>query len=196
MLLISLKDEKDLLQKVAKDDEIAFKRLFSAYHQELGVFVNSLLNDKETTVEVVQDIYLKIWQNRKDMPEVVNFTSYLFITARNHTLNKIRQIVMEKKRFELYKETIDSNSEFFNVVEDEKEKLYDLIENAIEKLPLQQQKVFVMRQQGLKNPEIARKLNISTNSVTKYQQLALRFVIEHVKICAILSPIIYILFKL
>jgi len=178
MLLTKLEDEHILLQRIAKSDEQAFKVLFMAYHHELGVFINSLLDDRESTLEVVQDIFTKVWTHRDRLPVIVDFTSYLFIITRNYTLNKIRQLASEQKKYELYKTAYEPHEE--GDVE-AIEKRYNLLEEAVFKLPPQQQKVFVLRRQGFKNPEIAKTLNISTDSVAKYQQLALKALSEYVK---------------
>jgi RNA polymerase sigma-70 factor (family 1) len=192
MLLSKVQNEHILLQRIAMDDEQAFRELFIFYHHEIGSFTHSLLHDRETTLEVVQDIFVKIWLNRTRLLEIDNFTAYLFITTRNHVLNKIRQSLREKKRHTSY---LQSASILESSAPDEVQNIeerYQLLEKAVNNLPPQQQKVFTLRQQGLKNPEIAKVLNISTVSVAKYQQLALRFINDYVKAYGVITPLLYI----
>ncbi|QNL49334.1 sigma-70 family RNA polymerase sigma factor [Olivibacter sp. SDN3] len=192
MLLSKLQNEYDLLQRIAIDDEAAFSELFLAYHQELGIFVNSLLNNKESTKEAVHDIFIKVWINRSDLHKIADFTAYLFIVARNHTLNKIRCMVNEEKKLGSYLQAVGFQKEISEEETGYLEAHYELVEKAVHELPPQQQKVFTLRQQGLKNPEIAERLNISSASVAKYQQLALRFISEYVKTYGIIYTLLYL----
>ncbi|MEH6306759.1 sigma-70 family RNA polymerase sigma factor [Olivibacter sp. CPCC 100613] len=191
MLLPKLENEHALLQRIAKNDEQAFKYLFSIYHHELGAFIHSLLNDRESTLEIVQDIFLKIWLQRAKLPDIGNFTSYLFIITRNYTLNKIRQITQEQKKYKHYLNNLE-NEVLFEV--DHQNNRYEVLDKALSKLPPQQQRVFALRQQGLKNPEIARTLNISTASVAKYQQLAMHALAEFVKAYHLVLPFVWFFF--
>lgn len=192
MLLSKVENEHILLQRIAMDDEQAFRELFISYHHEIGSFINSLLHDRETTLEVVQDIFVKIWLNRAQLLEINNFTAYLFIITRNHVLNKIRQLLREKEKHDSYLQSAITLENTALEEQQDIEKRYQLIERAVNNLPPQQQKVFTLRQQGLKNPEIARILNISTVSVAKYQQLALRFINDYVKAYSVITPLLYI----
>ena len=193
MLLPKLQNERVLLQRIAKSDEQAFKYLFSVYHHELGAFIHSLLNDRESTLEVVQDVFLKIWLHRAKLPEITNFTSYLFIIARNHTLNKIRQLTQTQEKHKQYLNALES--EILSESESPNDP-YEALDKALSKLPPQQQRVFALRQQGLKNPEIASVLNISTASVAKYQQLAMQSLSELVKVHHFILPLLYMLFNI
>jgi len=194
MLLSKVQNEHILLQRIAMDDdEQAFRELFIFYHHEIGSFIHSLLHDRETTLEAVQDIFVKVWLNRTRLLEIDNFTAYLFITTRNHVLNKIRQSLREKKKHTSY---LQSASILESIAPEELQNIeerYQLLEKAVNNLPPQQQKVFTLRQQGLKNPEIAKVLNISTVSVAKYQQLALRFINDYVKAYGVITPLLYYL---
>lgn len=192
MLLSKAQNEHILLQRIAMDDEQAFRELFIFYHHEIGSFIHSLLHDRETTLEIVQDIFVKVWLNRTRLLEIDNFTAYLFITTRNHVLNKIRQSLREKEKHTSY---LQSALILESIAPEEPQNIeerYQLLEKAVNNLPPQQQKVFTLRQQGLKNPEIAKVLNISTVSVVKYQQLALRFINDYVKAYGVITPLLYI----
>jgi RNA polymerase sigma factor (sigma-70 family) len=116
--------------------------------------------------EVIQNVFIKVWEVRETLPEIQNFKSWLFITTRNATLNAIRTNVREQR----------CNNEFhLQIVEDETGHLpvydYDnlrpIIEQAVAKLPPQQKRVFVLKQQGRKNTDIANKMGISTQSVIR-----------------------------
>lgn len=167
-----------ILQAIAQDDERAFSGLFHEYHQHLGRFVFSVTRSKELTEEIIQDVFVKIWEERKTLPAVKNFSAWLFIITRNLTLNTIRKQVLVKKKQAAIKQHYDLSEEKETVTDDH---YYALLDRAVDQLPLQQKKVYLLRQQGLKNSAIAFQLNISVNSVKKYQQWALQAIAKFIK---------------
>lgn len=186
----AIQNEAELLTRISFGDEEAFTDLFRAYHNSLGAFVMTLIQSPEMTEEIVHDVFVKIWMDRGSLPGIENFTSYLFIITRNYTLNHIRKITSQKRQL---KEYFNDTGNLIILPEYGTEAEPDylaLIASAVEKLPSQQKKVFVLRSDGLKNPEIAERMGISVDSVKKYQQLALRSVSEFVKVQKILPLIL------
>lgn len=172
-------NEGSLLRSIATGDEEAFAKLFAGYQQKVAGFVLSIIGSREITQEIVQDIFIKLWQQRAGLLEVQNLDAYLFVLSKNHTLNYIRKINRDKKKETDYKTLFpDIGKEHAEVESDD---YLALIEKATALLPPQQQRVFKLRMDGLKNPEIASQLSISTDSVTKYQQLAMKSVVFYVK---------------
>ncbi|MBV7531009.1 RNA polymerase sigma factor [Chitinophaga sp. sic0106] len=168
MGLISIDNERDILNQIANNDEQAFAALFNGYVQQTGKIVFAITGSKEQTEEIVQDVFLKIWNERTRLPEIHKFNAYLFILLRNHTINYINKLVTERKHQQQYSQFVLHNTTEQNTV-------HEHLEKAIERLPSQQKTVFLLRAQGYKNPEIADKMNLSTDSVKKYNQLALKF---------------------
>jgi RNA polymerase sigma factor (sigma-70 family) len=176
-VLHPLKDNH-LLQAIAHDDERAFNSLFLEYHQQLGSFVFPVTRSKELTEEIIQDVFVKLWENRKELPALKNFSAYLFIITRNHTLNTIRKQVQEKEKQQALAQHYDFASETGTVTEDAR---YALLDNAVDQLPQQQRKVYLLRQQGLKNADVAFQLDLSVSSVKKYQQWATQTIVKLIK---------------
>lgn len=183
MALKPLKNEAQLLQAIAGGDEHAFTSLFYGYHQHLGRYVYSLTLSADLAEEVVHDVFLKLWTERERLIEISSFTSYLFIVTRNYTLNAIRKLTIEKKRTRLVEDFLVRDTH-----EPVEEADFDsLLKNAVSQLPPQQQKVFLLRQQGYKNAEVADQMHISANSAKKYQQWAMQSVVKFIKAKAALS---------
>lgn len=176
MALTPVKNEADLLALVAKGDERAFTELFDAYYKPLGEYVYKLTESIEVTEEIVQDVFIKIWLKKEILVELDNFSYYLFILCKNQTLNHLRKKANDKvrqlewlKQFEEETYTMDNSS----VIEEYRV----LMDNAIDKLPPQQKKVYKLsREEHLKYEEIAVVLNISPETVKKHIKLALRFI--------------------
>lgn len=166
---------KNLLLKVAKDDERAFGELFKIYYNQLGDYIMRITESEQLAEEIVQDVFLKIWVNRRLLTDIHCFKAYLLVVAKNHTFTCLKKIAADKKR---NKEWV--NSVLIQATNDEEEGISDnignLIDEAVELLPPQQKKVYIFsRRDGLKQDEIAIKLNISLETVKKHMVLALRF---------------------
>ncbi len=166
---------KIILLKVAEGDENAFGVLFKAYYNQLGEFVMRITESEPLTQEIVQDVFLKIWINRNSLSEVNSFKAYLLVVARNHTFNCLKQIAREKHHKNEWLKTEVQNASN-NVDESDENYTEGLIDEAIELLPPQQKKVYILsRREGKKQIEIASEMNISLETVKKHMVLALRF---------------------
>ncbi|QHS56794.1 sigma-70 family RNA polymerase sigma factor [Mucilaginibacter sp. 14171R-50] len=160
--------EKELLLKVARGDEHAFSELFNNHHQLLGTHIYRITDSVEMAEEVVQDVFLKIWMNRETLSSVQNFKAYLFVVSKNHALNCLRRLAKERIR----QKTIQDNA-LALASEDNSghHNYYSLLDEAIDHLPPQQQKVYLLSRHGrLKYDEIAHQMGLSRETVKKYLQ--------------------------
>ncbi|TSJ36421.1 sigma-70 family RNA polymerase sigma factor [Mucilaginibacter corticis] len=182
MPLKSLDNEKDLLMKIAKGDQKAFAVLFEGYHNPLGEYIMTFSVPAEMAEEVILDIFVKIWMNRIELIRIENFSSYLFILTRNHTLNAIRKTVNNRKKQDSYLRHLANEDLYAAIGTADHEKDYtEIVEKAVAQLPPQQQKVFILKREGKKNGDIAMELDISSESVRKYYQWAVKSVSGYVK---------------
>ena len=173
-----LHNEKAVLLQVAQGDEQAFRLLFGAYHQPLALHVYRLTESAELTEEIVQDVFLKIWMSREALAEVQQFSAYLFVVSKNHTLNALRAIARERVR----QRTWAQETQAAVPAEDKQGYYYSLIDKAIQQLPPQQQKVYLLsRHERLKHREIASRMGISPETVKKYMQLAIASISDYVR---------------
>ncbi|MFC3198864.1 sigma-70 family RNA polymerase sigma factor [Parapedobacter deserti] len=179
MALHRIHNEAEILGGVAKGDEKAFAELFYAYYNQLGEFIFSLTHDTDAAAEIVQEVFAKVWINRESFPLIKSFDAYLFILCRNHTLNYLRRLAAERKKYAAYLREADTVEEATEITV--RQDAHELVERAVQLLPPQQKEVFILRQKGLKNPEISRQMNLSVESVKKYQHLAMKFVSEFVR---------------
>lgn len=172
-------DEKALLSQVMQGDEAAFSMLFHSYHNKLGAYILKLTESFPLTEEIVQDVFLAIWQNRAGLDGINRFESYLFVIARNRAFNCLKQIAREKMRKQEWASNRrdESGEEAPHVAYG-----YDgLIEKAVDKLPPQQKKVYLLHnQQGMEFAAIAIQMGLSATTVKKHMSLALRSIREYV----------------
>jgi len=168
--------ENQLLLRVANGDEHAFAELFRWYAGPLGEFVLKITDTIELAEEVVQDCFIKIWLRRDTLTTVQNFSGYLFIICRNQAFLALKKLAVRKVfQDELEKHLLEEADE--QEIEDNIETYRSMIEEAVAKLPPQQQKAYMLsRYQRLKHEEIAKELGLSSETVKKHIQLALHFI--------------------
>lgn len=167
------------------DDVKMFEFIFKAYFPRLIAFAGKFIEDRSVAEDIIQDVFLKVWLNRKTIEEET-FQSYLFTMVRNACINHIkRKRISDKynvnvqnpaKEEGLYYADFFSDpfhQTIFNEIQQE-------IETVIQNLPDQTQKVFrLSRFQGMKNSEIATMLNISVRTVEKHNTKALQKLKAH-----------------
>lgn len=161
----SQNSEIQLIKAFKKGDANAFKSLFEQHHKRLYSFLLKLLRSKEDAEEIVQDSFLKIWENRENYWEDYPFESLLFRIARNTSLNYIRKKVNRK--------ALEDHLNFFTDVSESSADQYILfqetqgiIETILNGLPPKRKEIFLLQKiEGLSRQEIANKLGISIITV-------------------------------
>jgi len=182
MAIKPIPNESELIQQVTLGSEKAFTKLFDGYYKPLGEFVFRLTESIELAEEIVQDVFIKIWTNRGGLIEIESFSNYIFILSRNQTYNCLRKKANEKIRQLKWEKDLEHSLSQPNDAEQE-DSYRALLEKAIEKLPPQQKKVYLLsRNERLKQEEIAKQLNISAETVKKHLKLATRFIKNNVLI--------------
>ena len=158
------KNIKDLLIRLKNSDKEAFSKIFMMYHQQVYWFCCKSLS-KEDAEEIVQNVFMIVWENRCKIDLQYSFSAYLFSIARHQVYNAIRAKVIHKTFVEKYlemAEDVDAPKEY----DDSMEKLKAKLKLAIALFPERQREIFIMsRTYHLTYKEIAEKLGISENTV-------------------------------
>lgn len=152
-----------------------FEQMFHKHYGELCSYANMFLNDLEAAEEIVQDLFVKFWENRNNIKITFSARSYLFRSARNSCLNFLKHQKIEETYKQYNEEQRESGS---YSVDDEFEgsELEMQIRKAIDQLPPERKKVFIMsRFEGLKYREIAEKSGISIKTVENQMGKAIKF---------------------
>lgn len=171
--------ENELLQQVACGSEQAFRQLFMCYHQWLISHIFRLTGSMAQAEEVAQDVFLKLWMNREVLAGIHKFKPYLFVLSRNHAVNVLKKTIKERMRRQEWEEehAIQLPNEDEPTVT-----LYTLLDEAIDQLPEQQRKVYMLsRYEQLTYTEISDKMNISRETVKKYIQIAIASITAFIK---------------
>lgn len=183
--------EKDLLQLIAAGDEAAFRKLYISYHSLLRTHVYRLTESQESADEIVQDVFLKIWNTREALESIDNFRAYLFVVSKNYTISYLRKHVRQTILHEKWK-----NEETKAVQKEDGDdpviNYYGLLDEAIDHLSPQQKKVYILsRHQQLKYVEIAEQMGISKETVKSYLQLSVASIAAYIQKKGVLECTIF-----
>ncbi len=164
----TLFSEKQLFEKINEESEWAFQVLFKRYYPRMLSFVGKVVKSPYVAEEIVQEVFIRLWENRYMLNEVKNPKDYLFIMVRNHALNYLRAAAREQSRREQLWEDLEKRAANIHATLEEQE-AGQWLEKIVAKLSPQQQKVFrLSREQGLSHQEIANELHLSKNTVKKH----------------------------
>lgn len=157
-----------LWNTVVNDDEKAFERLFGLFYPSLSVYAKRFIEEKEVCEDLVQDVFVALWEGRKKLQITTSMRSYLILSVRNHCLNYLRREGLNRK----YQEFITKES-LLSVEEEDISllpELHELFEKAMAKLPETYRLVFEMHQmEGKDYAEIAETLQLSVSTVKRYK---------------------------
>ncbi len=172
--MLSITDEKELLQKLWDGDRLAFEIIYHRYKGLLYVHASKHLKDQEEAKDIVHDIFSNLWQNRATLHIQDSLTAYLYQSVRNRVINH----QLKSKRADAYMSSFQGFLDQFQGNTDHlvREKmLSDLIEQEIASLPDRMRKVFELsRKEGLSHKEIAEQLHITEQSVRSHVKGALK----------------------
>lgn len=169
--------EKDLFSSLKESDNDAFEFIFRLYYQPLKAFANTIVNDLYLAEDLVQDVFIHLWNNRTTV-EVSSPKAYLYNMVKNKALNSIRHNKVKQRHAD---EILNTTVEFISDELENNEVQIDILK-AINKLPEHCKKIFIMsRMHSLKHKEIAEELNISIKTVKNQIGKALKILREDLK---------------
>lgn len=190
MAVKPLRDEKDVLAKIAEGDQHAFTILFNHYQRDVFVHSKRLTPSEDDALEVVQDIFIKIWMARERLKSIENFGGYLNRIVRNQIFDVLRQIAQETEsqlKFQKVNTELDDST---GQLLDYKDAV-NILNGALSDLAPQQKLVYKLcHQEGMKYEEAALEMNISTETVRAHMKLALKKIRAHFRKHAVLYPML------
>lgn len=180
-----LDSEKDLIQAFQEGDEFAFVSLYNRYKDAVYGFCLKMVHDEALAQDLMQETFLRVYENRERLMKADSFKSWMFTIARNQCLNRIRrrkrEVPLEKERGE---EPVVPKGKT-PVARLEKSEQIDLVDRCLQQLKPSYREVIILREyQGLSYKEIAA-VTRSTLSAIKSRLFKARR-----KLATILEPMI------
>lgn len=167
-------DEREFLESLRKGVSSSYVFLFNRYYSGLVVYAKHLLGAETHAEDIVHDIFTSLWEKRETLDVTISIKSYLFASVRNRCLNHLihQRVHDEYQEAVLHKGDVSGMLTWDYYVESE---LSEMIEKAIDKLPLQCRKIFILSRFEEKTAqEIGDDLSISPRTVEKHIEKALR----------------------
>lgn len=193
MVLNESTSDLELVDKLQKGDVDAFDQIFKKYGDRLFGFVFKYLKSKEETEELVQDVFLKIWSNRKNIKKGFSFKSYLFTIAYHEICAVFRQRQIQVK---IKEDLFLNKNEAINLGEQlEYKSVLEFVDKLIEQLPEKQKIIFnKSRKQGKTTREIAKEMNLAPGTVDNQISKALKFLRENIPNNSLLFTLFFAIF--
>ena len=172
---------KDLLILLKKGDVIAFDNIYEMYSKRLYGFVLRYVKQKEDAEGIVQEVFIKIWETRNKIDIYSSFDSFIFTIAYNTTINLLRKRVSEHKYHDRLKSVHQITGADQIIDEIYINEINAQLQLLLDKLTPRQKEIFhLSREVGLTHEEIAKKLNISVNTVKNHLVTTLAFIKSHI----------------
>lgn len=168
-----------LVERLQKGDIEAFNAVFEKYGSRLFGFALKYLKSKEEAEGLVQDVFLKVWANRKNLKKEHSLKSYLFTISYHDICKFFRRKELNDK---LKEEIIKTREEAANPKDQiDNQSTLEQIEKVIEKLPSKQKVAFEKRcKEGKSTREIAKEMKLSPGTVDNYISAALKFIRKNI----------------
>jgi RNA polymerase sigma factor (sigma-70 family) len=165
-------------------DERALKFIIMGHWKGLVYFAKNYLTDQQEAEDTVQDVFGAIWNRRYDFPDYDNLRRFMYISVRNRALDKMEA----QKRFASFKRRASNNAEepIYEPLSSTEvsemalaNTLQRMVNLAEEHLPPKTRQVFMLALDGFNDREIAEKMNIARQNVSKYRQKGMNIIRKH-----------------
>lgn len=159
-------EEYIILRKLQNGDSGALNILYLRYASKVRDFALRLLKDQTDAEDITHDIFLRIWDHRRNLEDVCSFKGYLFRMTRNAIFNVMKRRQMQYKYLKTTESRIEERAKVEPSDAVSTDELLEMIDLAVHNMPEQRRKVFYMsRHENMSYDEIAKTLNISPRTV-------------------------------
>jgi len=177
---VPLYEDNYCLSMMKEGNEYFFNLLFEKYRNQLFNYLFKVTKSRETAEEIVLDVFLKLWHGREAVTEIENLEAFLFRVAHNKAIDFFRAAkrnpTMQQEIWELITEAISYETADKKLLDRNME---EMVKTAVNQLSPQRRKVYYLRNSGdLSYGEIAKELNLSTNTVRNHLAASMQFIRE------------------
>lgn len=177
---IHIINEKELLIKLRDGDAMAFEKIYNFYKDHIITHLLYLFKNDDLTQDVVQEVFIAIWEKRKILNPDKSFKSYLYTIATNKAYDLIRKAKNDKNLYDAFTSFLEESR---NLVDDylQKKEYAQQIEMLLCQMPEQQRNTYKLAKiDGYSYDEIAKMTGISRHTVNTYIKRANLFLKKQV----------------
>ena len=178
---------------------VDFEQFYITWYSRAKYFAREYVHSESDAENIIQDVFLHLYERRDLMDAYTNLTAYLFTSIKNRCLDYLRKWVLEQEtaqgvqdEFEMELRMKYDSLEIFNTQFSDETDIGELLDNALQKLPERCRNIFIMNKlEGKKQKEIAEELNLSINTVESQMGIAYKKLREELKDCLPLSIFLF-----
>ena len=174
--------EETIVEKIRQNDERVFEYLFKTYHARLCFYCFRIIGDKDSVQEIVHDVFINIWVNRKKWQPKSSIKAYLYKAVKNRSINYLKQKGSFLKSNLLIEEVEIHSHNNPAFILDAKE-ISEAYKSAVDKLPEKSRQIVILvKENGLSYKEAAEIQNVSVKTVETQMRLSfqkLRKMLKH-----------------
>jgi len=179
-------DDKELFQAIADGDETAFRQLFHKYVPQLRAIALHITKTAAVTEDIIQETFLRLWISRDKLPEIAQPRSWLLRIVFYQSFTYLRKQTVHHKAMSTLTPTepafsMEENMAYASMIKQ--------VGIAVAQLPPRAKQIYLLsREQGLKIPEIATELSLSSNTVKNSLVRSLQFIRKQLEAAGHLLP--------
>ena len=191
--MVASYNDKELIVLLSESNGEAYIELYNRYRRGIYSFLLRYVKVPALAEDLLQDVFLKVWEVRHRLNPEMSFSAYLFQIARNRVFKMLKAIAHDEAlRARVLNRLSETISETENRVQ--WQKYHQLLHSAIDALPPQRQKVFKLcREQGKTYEQVAAEMHISRHTVKEHMTLAMKDIKDYVSRKADVSLVLFLL---
>ncbi|WP_411029285.1 RNA polymerase sigma factor [Spongiimicrobium sp. 3-5] len=184
--LIAL-DSNFTFDEIKRRNRYAFRKIYDLYYEELVIYASAFLFDMASAEDMVQDVFIHLWERASDIHINTSLKAYLYSMTRNKALNHLKSLkITDKGNYLDLNAVLVSQNEVDSFAEEEQNVMYQKLIKVVDTFPPKMKKVFQLRYfNNCRYNEIADEMDISINTV-KIQLKRAKVKIEKSFICTLL----------
>ena len=178
----TVEKQRIILQKIAEGDQEAFKALYLFFSKKLLHFAFAIVKVKESSEEIVEDVFIKLWKSREKLVHIQNINVYLYSAIKNTSLNYISKKAKANltEPFDYMDIELSENGDPEKIMISSE--MFSRLQKAVEALPPRCKIIFkLVREDGLRYKEVAEILNISVNTIDAQMAIAMKKIASALK---------------
>lgn len=165
--------EQILIEQINQKRREGYHELFRLFYQSLVMYAMKYLNEQEEAEDVVQDVFVSVWEKKEEFHSYLSFQVFLYNSVKNTCLNRLKHKKVEEKYVAYQQQYPDEiMTEQYEFMEEE---VYRRLFKTVDELPPRCREVFLLHLDGKKNEEIAALLNITLLTVKTQKKKAVRY---------------------
>lgn len=163
--------EDSILKKFRAGNDVVFKEIFDCYYLPVKSYAFRYVGDDEVIEDFVQETFLGLWKKREGFFSLLAIKSFLYTSVRNASLDYLRHLKVQQQHEQELILWLSEEEDESILLEDE---VHAMIYEAIKDLSEQSRRAVIMTMNGASNPEIAKELGVSVNTVKTIKLRAYR----------------------